>query len=126
MSRQFTLEYWIDDDWYVGRLKEVPGVFSQGESLSELEQNIADAYRLMMADEGPPLPSYRSEQKKCRWNCEPPRLRARVGGVGLLSEAARHSTRHLREPRTGRRAPVPRHNDIKDSLCQLIRKQLGL
>ena len=54
MSRQFTLEYWIDDDWYVGRLKEVPGVFSQGESLTELEQNIEDAYRLMMADEDPP------------------------------------------------------------------------
>jgi hypothetical protein len=24
------LQYWIDDGWYVGRLKEVPGVFSQG------------------------------------------------------------------------------------------------
>ncbi len=54
MSRQFTLEYWIDDDWHVGRLKEVPGVFSQGETLDELEQNIQDAYRLMMADEDSP------------------------------------------------------------------------
>jgi len=47
VKRQFTLEYWIDDDWYVGRLKEVPGVFSQGETLSELEANIRDAYQLM-------------------------------------------------------------------------------
>ena len=54
MSRQFTLEYWVEDGWYVGRLKEVPGVFSQGETLDELEQNIQDAYRLMMADEDPP------------------------------------------------------------------------
>ncbi len=54
MSRQFTLEYWIDDDWYVGRLKEVPDVFSQGETLDELEQNTQDAYRLMMADEDTP------------------------------------------------------------------------
>jgi hypothetical protein len=23
--RYFTLEYWLDDGWYVGRLKEVPG-----------------------------------------------------------------------------------------------------
>jgi hypothetical protein len=38
MLRHFTLEYWVDDDWYVGRLKEVPGVFSQGESLDELER----------------------------------------------------------------------------------------
>jgi len=37
----------MDEGWYVGRLKEVPGVFSQGESLEELEENIRDAYRLM-------------------------------------------------------------------------------
>ena len=48
MRRSFTLEYWTDDDWYVGRLKEVPGVFSQGETLSELEENIRDAYQLLM------------------------------------------------------------------------------
>jgi predicted RNase H-like HicB family nuclease len=51
MVRQFTLEYWIDDGWYVGRLKEVPGVFSQGETLEELEENIRDAYQLMLAEE---------------------------------------------------------------------------
>ncbi|MBA7539587.1 hypothetical protein ES705_31867 [subsurface metagenome] len=38
MLNHFTLEYWIDDNWYVGRRKEVPGVFSQGESLEELEK----------------------------------------------------------------------------------------
>jgi predicted RNase H-like HicB family nuclease len=32
-------------------LKEVPGVFSQGESLEELEGNIKDAYRLIMEEE---------------------------------------------------------------------------
>ena len=53
MLRHFTLEYWIDDDWYVGRLKEVPSVFSQGESLEELEENIRDAYRLMAEEEIP-------------------------------------------------------------------------
>lgn len=45
--RTFTLEYWRDEGWYVGRLKEVPGVMSQGESIAELEENIRDAYRLM-------------------------------------------------------------------------------
>jgi len=29
--RQFTLEYGQDDDWYVGKFKEAPGIFSQGE-----------------------------------------------------------------------------------------------
>ena len=47
MTRQFTLEYWIDDAWYVGRLREVPGVFSQGETLIKLEENIREAYELM-------------------------------------------------------------------------------
>ncbi len=51
MSRSFTLEYWIDEGWYVGRLKEVPGVFSQGESLEELEENVRDAYQLMLGEE---------------------------------------------------------------------------
>ena len=50
MAREFTLEYWIDDGWYVGQLREVPGVFSQGETLEELEQNIRDAYRLMLRE----------------------------------------------------------------------------
>ena len=49
MVRYFTLEYWCDDGWYVGRLKEVPGVFSQGGTLQELEENIEEAYRLMVA-----------------------------------------------------------------------------
>jgi predicted RNase H-like HicB family nuclease len=32
-------------------LKEVPGIFSQGESLEELEENIRDAYHLMTEEE---------------------------------------------------------------------------
>lgn len=51
MLRHFTLEYWLDEGWYVGKLKEIPGVFSQGETLEELEENIRDAYKLMMEEE---------------------------------------------------------------------------
>jgi len=51
MVRYFTLEYWFDGGWYVGRLKEVPGVFSQGETLQELQENIEEAYRLMVGTE---------------------------------------------------------------------------
>lgn len=51
MKRTFTLEYWTDEGWYVGKLREVPGVMSQGETLDELEENIQDAYKLMMEDE---------------------------------------------------------------------------
>ena len=51
MEKTFTLEYWIDDSWHIGRLKEVPGVFSQGESLQELEENICDAYKMVLKDQ---------------------------------------------------------------------------
>lgn len=47
MPRSFTLQYWMDDGWYVGRFQEVPGVFSQGQTVEELEENIRDAYRMM-------------------------------------------------------------------------------
>lgn len=50
----FTLEYWIDDDWYVGRLREVPGIFSQGKTLEELKENVRDAYHLMTDDQETP------------------------------------------------------------------------
>ena len=40
----------------------------------------------------------------------------------------RHGKRHdiYARPSTGRRAPVPRHSEIKESLVRLIEKQLGL
>ena len=63
MANRFTLEYWTDDNWYVGRLKEVPGVFSQGESLQELETNIRDAYNQVLEGEGKPLPSVKVRTK---------------------------------------------------------------
>ncbi|HVS16872.1 MAG TPA: type II toxin-antitoxin system HicB family antitoxin [Thermoanaerobaculia bacterium] len=50
MRRSFTLDYWPDAGGFVGRLREVPGVFSQGESLADLEENIRDAYALVLRD----------------------------------------------------------------------------
>jgi predicted RNase H-like HicB family nuclease len=47
MRRSFSLEYWIDDSWFVGRLKEIPGVFGRGETLKELVENIWDAYLVL-------------------------------------------------------------------------------
>ena len=50
MKRFFTLEYWQDDSWFVGKLKEIPGVFSQGETIEELKENIIDAYHMMLSE----------------------------------------------------------------------------
>lgn len=54
MKRFFTLEYWKDDGWFVGKLREIPGVFSQGETLEELKENISDAYRMMLESDPDP------------------------------------------------------------------------
>ena len=48
--KQFTLEYWTDDGWFVGRLKEWPAVMSQGETLEKVQTMIHDAYQLMVVD----------------------------------------------------------------------------
>jgi predicted RNase H-like HicB family nuclease len=63
MTRMFTMEYWLDEGWYVGKLKEVPGVFSQGETLQDLEENIRDAYKLML-EEGAFTPPVASQVKE--------------------------------------------------------------
>jgi predicted RNase H-like HicB family nuclease len=51
---RFRMEYWKDGNWYVGRLPQVPGVFSQGATLRKLEENIRDAYRLMLEEQSSP------------------------------------------------------------------------
>jgi len=40
----------------------------------------------------------------------------------------RHGTNHdiYVNPQTGRKAPIPRHREIKNTLCELIKNQLGL
>ncbi len=47
------MEYWKDGPWFVGRLPQVPGVFSQGETLSDLEEHMRDAYRMMTEEQDP-------------------------------------------------------------------------
>lgn len=56
MPLNLQLDYWRDGKWFVGRLPQVPGVFSQGATLDELEENVRDAYRLMLEeqDDRPP------------------------------------------------------------------------
>jgi len=55
MSRRLQLEYGKDGKWFVGHLPQVPDVFSQGATLEELEENVRDAYRLMLEEPPPSL-----------------------------------------------------------------------
>ena len=57
MRRSFTLE-----TWKVGRLLEVPGVFSQGTTEDELRENIQDAYDVMVTQERSQAPTDSTRQ----------------------------------------------------------------
>jgi predicted RNase H-like HicB family nuclease len=48
MGIRYTLEYWRDGGWYVGRIKEKPNVLSQAKTLKELERNIREAFLLIL------------------------------------------------------------------------------
>lgn len=63
MLKSFTMDYWIDEGWYIGKLREVPGVFSQGETLDELEANIKDAFALM-AEEMSSIPAQEIQSRE--------------------------------------------------------------
>ncbi len=63
MRRQFTLEYWQDGPWLVGRLLEVPGVFSQGKTLDELGENIREVFDLMVSQDRAPAPTAAQRQE---------------------------------------------------------------
>lgn len=59
--KPYTLEFWPDEGGFVGRLCEVPGVFSQGENLSDLEANIRGAFEMLLEDEREIVPSRRTD-----------------------------------------------------------------
>ncbi len=50
---KMTLIYRKSGEFWLGKILEHPEIMTQGESLEELEENIKDAYRLMVLDEVP-------------------------------------------------------------------------
>lgn len=53
MSAKMTMIYWKGDKFWLGKLLEHPEIMTQGETLDELEENIKDAYRLMVMEDVP-------------------------------------------------------------------------
>jgi len=45
--------YWKEDKFWLGKILEHPEIMTQGETLDELEENIKDAYRLMVMEDIP-------------------------------------------------------------------------
>jgi predicted RNase H-like HicB family nuclease len=50
MDRDIALEYWLEKVWYVGRLREAPGPFSQGKSVKKLREKVWEARHLMVEE----------------------------------------------------------------------------
>lgn len=45
--------YWKGDRLWLGKLLEHPEIMTQGETLEELEENLRDAYRMMVLEDVP-------------------------------------------------------------------------
>lgn len=53
MKTKKTMIYWKGEKFWLGKLLEHPEIMTQGKSLKELEENIKDAYRLMVMEDVP-------------------------------------------------------------------------
>lgn len=53
MNTKKTMIYWKGEKFWLGKLVEHPQIMTQGSSLKELEENIKEAYLLMIMDDVP-------------------------------------------------------------------------
>jgi predicted RNase H-like HicB family nuclease len=53
METKLQMIYWKGDKFWVGKLLEYPAIMTQGETLKELEENMRDAYMLMVLEDVP-------------------------------------------------------------------------
>lgn len=53
METNLKMVYWKGEKFWVGKLVDHPEVMSQGKTLKEPEENIIDAYKLLVLDEVP-------------------------------------------------------------------------
>ena len=51
IKKQLTLDYWPESGWFEGRLREIPEVLSQGQTLDELEEHVREDCADMLLDE---------------------------------------------------------------------------
>ncbi len=51
IKKQMTLEYWQENGWFEGRLREIPEVLGQGQTLNELEEHVREDCAALVSDE---------------------------------------------------------------------------
>ena len=50
IKKELTLEYWQENGWFEGRLREIPEVLGQGQTLDELEDNVREDCAALVSD----------------------------------------------------------------------------
>ena len=53
MHTKIKMVYWKGEKFWLGKILEHPEIMSQGETLEDLEENLKDAYKLMLMDDVP-------------------------------------------------------------------------
>ncbi|MCL4384885.1 MAG: type II toxin-antitoxin system HicB family antitoxin [Actinobacteria bacterium] len=53
MNTKLNIVYWKGERFWLGKILEHPEIMSQGETIEELEENLKDAYKLMLMDDVP-------------------------------------------------------------------------
>ena len=53
MNTKLTVVYWKSNKFWLGKLIEHSEIMTQGRTLKELEENIQDAYRMMIMKDVP-------------------------------------------------------------------------
>jgi predicted RNase H-like HicB family nuclease len=53
MKARLKMFYWKNDRFWVGKLVDHPEIMTQGETVEELEENMVDAYRMMILEDVP-------------------------------------------------------------------------
>jgi predicted RNase H-like HicB family nuclease len=48
-----TMVYWKSERFWLGKILEHPEIMTQGETIEELEENLKDAYRLLVLEDVP-------------------------------------------------------------------------
>lgn len=50
---KMTMIYWKSEKFWLGKIKEHPDIMTQGRTLKELEENLRDAFQMMVMDDVP-------------------------------------------------------------------------
>jgi predicted RNase H-like HicB family nuclease len=53
MNRKLTMVYWKGERFWLGKFMEYPEIMTQGETIEELEENLRDAYLMMVMEDVP-------------------------------------------------------------------------